>query len=109
MEISRNVVLDLLPLYIADEASSETRQLVDQYLASDPELANIAKKLSNSELISEVPIPINKEREMEVYEEAKLQQRKYIITLVAVVSAIILFLMAAALGGLFFLLPSIWS
>ncbi|MGW8145218.1 MAG: hypothetical protein ACWGN2_12565 [Anaerolineales bacterium] len=109
MEISRNVVLDLLPLYIADEASPETRQLVDQYLASDPELANIAKKLSNSELISEVPIPINKEREMEVYEEAKLQQRKYIITLVAVVSAIILFLMAAALGGLFFLLPSIWS
>ena len=109
MEISRNVVLDLLPLYIADEASPETRQLVDQYLASDPELANIAKKLSNSELISEVPIPINKEREMEVYEEAKLQQRKYIITLVAVVSAIILFLMAAALGGLFFLLPRIWS
>jgi CO/xanthine dehydrogenase FAD-binding subunit len=109
MEISRNVVLDLLPLYIADEASPETRQLVDQYLASDPELANIAKKLSNSELISEVPIPINKEREMEVYEEAKLQQRKYIITLVAVVSAIILFLMVAALGGLFFLLPRIWS
>ena len=43
MEISRNVILDLLPLYIADEASPETRQLIDQYLESDPELANVAQ------------------------------------------------------------------
>ena len=109
MEISRNVILDLLPLYIADEASPETRQLIDQYLENDPELANIAQKLSTAELISEVPIPLTKEREMEAYEQAKLQQRRYIITLVAVISIIILFMMAAALGGLFLLLPRIWS
>ncbi len=108
MNISRNVILDLLPLYIADEASSETRELIDQYLETDPELAKIAQELSAAELISEVPIPINKEHEMEAYEEAKLQQRRYIITLVGVISVIILFLMAAALGGLFFLLPRIW-
>ena len=108
-EISRNVILDLLPLYIADEASPETRELVDRYLEDDPELASIAKKLSAAELISEVPVPLKKEREMEVYEQAKLQQRRYIITLVAVISIIILFLMAAALGGLFLLLPRIWS
>ncbi len=109
MDISRNVILDLLPLYIADEASPETRQLIDQYLESDPELANIAQKLSTAELISEVPIPLTKEREMEAYEQAKLQQRRYIITLVAVISFIILFMIAAALGGLFLLLPRIWS
>lgn len=108
MNISRNVILDLLPLYIADEASPETRELIDQYLETDPELAKVAQKLSAAELISEVPIPINKEHEMEAYEEAKLQQRRYIITLVGVISVIILFLMAAALGGLFFLLPRIW-
>lgn len=108
MNISRNVILDLLPLYIADEASPETRELIDQYLETDPELAKIAQELSAAELISEVPIPINKEHEMEAYEEAKLQQRRYIITLVGVISVIILFLMAAALGGLFFLLPRIW-
>lgn len=108
MEISRNVILDLLPLYIADEASLETRALVDKYLESDPELATIAQKLSTSELLKEVPIPINKEYEMEAYEEAKLQQRKYIITLVAVISFIILIIAAAALGGLFFLIPRIF-
>jgi hypothetical protein len=105
MEISRNVIIDLLPLYIADEASPETRALVDMYLESDPELANIAQKLSNSEVLKDVPIPITKEHEMEAYEEAKLQQRRYIITLVAVISIIILFIAAAALGGLFLLIP----
>ena len=100
----------------ADEQVISTRKELEEILKKlpapdfdDPELANIAKKLSNSELISEVPKPINKEREMEVYEEAKLQQRRGIITLVAVISVIILFLMAAALGGLFLLLPRIWS
>jgi hypothetical protein len=108
MEITREVILDLLPLYIADEASPETRKLVDQYLDNDPELAKIAQKLSAAELLKEIPIPIKKEHEMEAYEEAKLQQRKYIITLVAVISVIILFMMTAALAGLFFLIPRIW-
>jgi len=108
MEMNRNIILDLLPLYIADEASPETRALIEQYLENDPELANIAQKLSAAELLREVPIPINKEHEMETYEQAKLQQRRYIITLVAVISGIILFMMAAALGGLFLLIPRIW-
>ena len=108
MEISRNVILDLLPLYIAGEASPETRALVKDYLETDPELAKIAEKLSAAELLKEVPIPITKEHEMEAYQEAKLQQRRYIITLVAVISVIFLFMMAAALAGLFFLIPRIW-
>lgn len=108
MEISRNVILDLLPLYIADEASPETRELVDEYLADDPDLAEIADKLSGAQLLNDVPIPITKEHEMEAYEEAKLQQRRYIITLVAVIAVIFLFMMAAALAGLFLLIPRIW-
>jgi hypothetical protein len=108
MEISRNVILDLLPLYIADEASPETRALVEDYLETDPELAKIADKLSGAELMDEVPIPLTKEHEMEAYQEAKLQQRRYIITLVAIIAVVFLFMMAAALAGLFLLIPRIW-
>jgi anti-sigma factor RsiW len=36
--LSRHVVLDLLPLYLAGEVSDETRALVDAYLATDAEL-----------------------------------------------------------------------
>ena len=108
MEISRSVILDLLPLYIADEASPETRALVDEFLDTDPELAKIADKLSGAELLDEVPIPLTKEHEMEAYQEAKLQQRRYIITLVAIIAVVFLFMMAAALAGLFLLIPRIW-
>ena len=103
MEISRNVILDLLPLYIADEASSETRTLIEDYLAKDHELAKLAGKLTQLELQSEVPIPITKEHEMEAYQEAKLRQRRYIISLIAVIAVIFLLMMAASLAGLFLL------
>lgn len=108
MEISRNVILDLLPLYIADEASSETRALIEDYLVTDPELTKLAEKLAQLELQSEVPIPITKEHEMEAYQEAKLRQRRYIISLIAAIAVIFLLMMAAALAGLFLLIPQIW-
>ena len=44
MDITRNVILDLLPLYLADEVSADTRALVDKYLESDPQLSNLAKQ-----------------------------------------------------------------
>lgn len=39
MSVSRDVILDLLPVYLAGEASPATRQLVEEYLQQDPELA----------------------------------------------------------------------
>jgi anti-sigma factor RsiW len=39
MQVTRDVILDLAPAYLTGEASSDTRALVDAYLAGDPELA----------------------------------------------------------------------
>lgn len=39
MNVTREVVLDLLPLYLAGEASPATRAVVEDYLKQDPELA----------------------------------------------------------------------
>jgi anti-sigma factor RsiW len=39
MNVTREVILDLLPLYLAGEASPATRGLVEEYLKQDPELA----------------------------------------------------------------------
>ncbi len=33
--VTRDVIIDLLPLYLADEASEDTRQLVEAHLAID--------------------------------------------------------------------------
>lgn len=71
MEITRDVILDLLPLYVADELSADTRALVETYLESDLELANVAKRLKAMELSGDVPIPLNPEDQVETYKEAK--------------------------------------
>ena len=39
LDVSRDVILDLAPLYLSGDASAETRALVDGYLAHDHELA----------------------------------------------------------------------
>ena len=39
MEVTRDVILDLLPVYLMGEASPATRALVEEHLARDPELA----------------------------------------------------------------------
>lgn len=39
MKIERDVILDLLPVVLSGEASAATRELVEEYLRQDPELA----------------------------------------------------------------------
>lgn len=45
MSISKNVIRDLLPIYVAGEASEETRALVDDALAQDEELRAEAREM----------------------------------------------------------------
>lgn len=51
--LSRNVIIDLLPAYIAGEASEETRRLVEEYAARDPRIAELLR----SDALRTVPLP----------------------------------------------------
>ena len=88
-EITRNVILDLLPLYIGGEASEDTAKLVKEYLNSDPELAEIARQLSETTSKSEAPAPRSKEAEMEGFEKTK---QMLIIRSTIVISLVVMFL-----------------
>jgi len=46
MTVSREVILDLLPLYMEGAASPASRELVETYLKDDPELARRVHVLS---------------------------------------------------------------
>ena len=73
MEITRNVILDLLPLYSAKEVSADTRALVEKYLKTDPELANVAKQLESMEKPQSIPVPLSQDDEMKAYRKARRQ------------------------------------
>jgi hypothetical protein len=55
MKVTRDVVADLLPLYLSGEASADSKRLVDEYLLSDPTLAREVAQLSDPLLV--VPPP----------------------------------------------------
>jgi len=67
MNITRNVILDLLPLYVANEVSADTRALVEKYLETDSELANVAKQLAIMEKPKEIPAPVSQDDKMIAY------------------------------------------
>jgi hypothetical protein len=44
MEVTREMVIDLLPLYESGEASADTRAAVEEFLRRDPSLARLTKR-----------------------------------------------------------------
>jgi hypothetical protein len=44
MKITREVNYDLLPGYFAEEVSADTRALIDEFLATDPEFARMTTR-----------------------------------------------------------------
>ena len=100
MEITRNVILDLLPLYLANEVSADTRILVENYLETDSELANVAKQLSAMEKPKDIPAPISQDDKMKAYRKARRRQIVFAIILAGVLSILAISIL------MFFLAPS---
>jgi hypothetical protein len=44
MTVTRDVILDLLPLYFAGQVSSDTKSLVDEFLRTDPDFARMSAR-----------------------------------------------------------------
>ena len=98
MEITRNVIIDLLPLYIEEEASDDTKKLVKEYLEKDPELAEMAKETADMKLPDDAPVPLTKEDKMDAYKEAKRLMNIRTILLAVIISGSVIDLLV--FGGL---------
>jgi len=55
MNITEDVILDLLPLYDSGEASSGTKALVEEYLAQNPQFAKVAEAARHSTILHDLP------------------------------------------------------
>jgi len=58
-KITREVITDLWPLYEAGEASRDTRAIVDEFLAADPEFARTLR----AQPALEAPVSLNPDAE----------------------------------------------
>lgn len=95
--ITRNVILDLLPLYLADEVSDDTRALVENYLESDPGLAKLAKQSATARLAEDIPVPLTRENQLQAYQRARQAMFQRTIALATVIAVALLALLGTAL------------
>lgn len=69
MKITRDVVTDLLPVYLAGEASADTRALVEEFLKQNPEFAKLIAEEERP--LAQPSIQLQKETEMKALEQTK--------------------------------------
>lgn len=104
MEITRNVIIDLLPIYIEKEASDDTNRLVRDYLETDPQLAEMARETADMKLPDDAPVPLTWEDKMDAYKEAKRLMLVRTIMLAGIISVSVLaFLGIGAVAVMFFI------
>lgn len=91
MNIPKHLIVDLLPLYLADEVSDETRNLIEEYLKTDPQLATLAEQAKRATSLQEIPAPLRKENEMEALKKVKKLMVQHNVFLILAVITTFLF------------------
>jgi hypothetical protein len=87
MKITREVITDLLPAYLSNEASADTRALVEEFFEQDPEFAALAKENKTEELLGKLPVyalPKDHERETLIRTKHMLKWRTHWLTMAIV-------------------------
>ncbi len=70
MNVTQNVIHDLLPAYLAGEASADTAALVEEFLRLDPDLARTVESLRAGPL-PDLPAALQPTREKETLNMTK--------------------------------------
>jgi hypothetical protein len=85
MNITREVVTDLLPIYFSGEASSDTKSLVEDYFRENPDFERMARSAGTplETLRAAPPVPADSEKEKRDLESVRcgLDRRKWLFGL----------------------------
>jgi hypothetical protein len=80
MKVTREVITDLLPVYLSKEASSDTRELVEEFFRQDPEFAALVNERKSEELLGKLPVsalPEDHERQTLMKTKSMLKWRAH--------------------------------
>jgi hypothetical protein len=71
MNVTREVINDLWPVYAAGEASPDTRALVDAFLQQDPEFARLLQGRGEEALLRQDPPGLSPDHEAQALQKTK--------------------------------------
>jgi ferric-dicitrate binding protein FerR (iron transport regulator) len=75
MNATKDIINDLLPLYVANECSADTRMLVEEYLERNPQQAEELRRIMNTPVPGAVP-PAKGLDEVRALREARRRLRR---------------------------------
>ena len=81
MQITENIIHDLLPLYLAEEVSMETKAMIEDYLETDVQLAKMVEKAKLVPQTAEIVEPVDMDDEMKTFRKAQrkmLQEHMFV-------------------------------
>jgi hypothetical protein len=91
MNITRDVVIDLLPAYLSGEASADTYTLIDEMAARDPDIARLVASARDERMDvmpQNIPLPPNLERDIVNRTRAVLRRRSWTFALAIVLTCL---------------------
>ena len=88
MKIDRDVILDLLPVYLSGEASAATKELVEEYLKQDPDLARRVRAQGAESFPKPAPLPPELELRSLIRTRRLLGLQKWLFALAITFTAI---------------------
>jgi hypothetical protein len=74
MKVTRDVIIDLVPLYFANECSPDTRALVDEYLRENPREADEFRRIMAAPL-PKAPLSAKTSEETRAFRETRRRLR----------------------------------
>lgn len=101
MEVTRDVIRDLLPLYVSGEVSADTRRLVEAYLTREPDLARAVTAARALEL-PPTPAPTEEKSALDATRQLLRQRTQTLV--VAILFTLLPFTFTFDRSGLSFLL-----
>jgi hypothetical protein len=75
MNITQDVITDLLPVYFSGESSGDTRAIVDSFFREHPDFEKLAKRSIKVQLPAEATTPANGEIEVLRRVQRKIRRR----------------------------------
>ena len=75
MNMTENIVNDLIPLYVVNECSADTRALVEEYLLSHPQRADEVRRMMATTIPSATASPKSSD-EMRAFRKARRRLRR---------------------------------
>ncbi len=102
LEVTRDVVNDLWPLYRSGEASPDSRSLVDAFLAEDLALATQLKETDMNSAVMP-PVHLSPDAERRLVDDARTRARIRFILIGAAIGLTAVVALVALAGALFFM------